>query len=66
MQARLTSSVFNVELKTYSVKFNNDDDVQFALAALTFLFSYEKKVQKIQAQSDIINLKHTREELSAF
>jgi len=49
------------------VKFNDgDDDVQSALAASVLLSSYEKKVEKIQAKADVIDLKHTREELSAF
>ncbi len=40
--------------------------MQSALAASALLSSYEKKVEKIQAKSDVINLKHTREKLFAF
>ncbi len=66
MQARSTSSILNVESDIHSVKSDNDDNVQSALAASALLSSYEKKVEKIQAKSDVIDLKHTREELSAF
>jgi len=58
--------ILNVESDIHSVKFNNDDDVQSALAASAFLSSYEKKVEKIYAKSDVVDLKHTRKELSAF
>jgi len=45
---------------------DGDDNVQSALAVSILLSSYEKKVEKIQTKADVINLKHTREELSAF
>ncbi len=49
------------------MKFNNDDDdTQSALAIFAFLSSYEKKIEKIHAKADVIDLKHTREELFAF
>ena len=67
VQARSTSSVLNVESDIHSVKSDNDDDdTQSALAASALLSSYEKKVEKIHAKADVIDLKHTREELSAF
>ncbi len=66
MQARSTSLILNVESDIHSVKFNNDDNVQSALAASALLSSYEKKVKKIQAKLDVIDLKHTREKLSAL
>ncbi len=66
VQARSLLSVSNVESDIQSIESDNDNDLQSDLAVSTLLSSYEKKVEKIQAKSEIIDLKHTREELSAF
>ncbi len=66
VQARSLSTVSNVASDIQSIESDNDNDLQSDLAVSTLLSSYEKKVEKIQAKSEIIDLKHTREELSAF
>ena len=66
VQAHSLSTISNITSDIQITESDNDDDEQFDLAASTLLSSYEKKVEKIQAKSDIINLKHSREELSAF
>jgi len=59
VQARSLSTVSNVASDIQSIKSDNDNDLQSDLAVSTLLSSYEKKVEKIQAKSEIINLKHT-------
>jgi hypothetical protein len=66
VQARLLSIVSNVASDVHNIESDNDNDFQSDLAASTLLSSYEKKVEKIQAKSEIIDLKYTREELSTF
>jgi len=66
VQARSLSTVSNIASDIQSIESDNDNDLQSDLAVSTLLSSYEKKVEKIQAKSEIIDLKHTREELSAF
>jgi len=66
VQARSLSIVSNIASDTHIIESDNENDLQSDLAVSTLLSSYEKKVEKIQAKSEIIDLKHTREELSAF
>ena len=66
VQAHSLSTISNITSDIQIAESDNDDDEQFDLAASTLLSSYEKKVEKIHAKSDIINLKHSQEELSAF
>ena len=66
VQARLNLVILNIASDIQSIKSDNNNDLQFDFAVSTLLSSYEKKVEKIQAKSEIINLKHTQEELFAF
>ena len=66
VQARSNLVISNIASDIQSIESDNDNDLQSDLAVSTLLSSYEKKVEKIQAKSEIIDLKHTREELSAF
>ncbi len=66
VQARSNLVISNIVSDIQSIEFNNDNNLQSDLAVSTLLFSYEKKVEKIQAKSEIIDLKYTWEELSAF
>ena len=66
VQTRSNSAVSNVVSDIQSIESDNNNDLQSNLAVSTLLSSYEKKVEKIQAKSEIIDLKHTREKLSAF
>ena len=59
VQARSLSAVSNVASDIQSIESNNDNDIQSAFAVSTLLSSYEKKVEKIQAKSEIIDLKYT-------
>jgi hypothetical protein len=66
VQARSLSIVSNVVSDVHNIESDNDNDLQSDLAASTLLSFYEKKVEKIHAKSEIIDLKYTQEELSAF
>jgi hypothetical protein len=66
VQARSNSVVSNVASNIQDIEFDQNNDLQSDLAVSILLSSYEKKVEKIQAKSEIIDLKYTWEELSAF
>ncbi len=59
VQACSLLTVLNIVLNIQSIESDNDNDLQFDLAVSTLLSSYKKKVEKIQAKSEIIDLKHT-------
>ena len=59
VQACSNLVISNITSDIQSIKFNKNNDLQFDLAVSTLLSSYEKKVKKIQAKSEIIDLKHT-------
>ena len=67
VQARSISTLSNIASDIQTVESSdNENNEQSDFAVSTLLSSYEKKKEKIQAKSDIINLKHSREEQSAF
>jgi len=66
VQARSLSIISNVASDVQNIESDNDNDLQSDFAVSTLLTSYEKKVEKIDAKSEIIDLKYTREKLSAF
>jgi len=59
VQAHSNLVISNIASDIQSIEFNNDNNLQSDLAVSTLLFSYEKKVEKIQAKSEIIDLKYT-------
>ncbi len=59
VQARSNLVISNIASDIQSIEFDNDNDLQSDLAVSTLLSSYEKKVEKIQAKSEIIDLKYT-------
>jgi argonaute-like protein implicated in RNA metabolism and viral defense len=59
VQARSNSIISNIASNVQNIESDNEHDLQSDLAVSTLLSSYEKKVEKIQAKSEIIDLKYT-------